>query len=1191
MKKLLIALLLFAGIALAQVAITTAPMDGTVTDQQDAVVAGAQVTVVSDIGASFKTTTNERGQWALPSMPQGSYKVTVAMKGFRTTVIDGVAMNAGVPATVNAKLEVGAVTETVEVSGAQELVNTSSANVSATLEKRQMTELPTLSRGGLDLLMSLSGIQTSGVDRNSTINGLPAGAISITVDGVNTQDQVNKSSSSSSYFTFIPIQQDSVEEVTLSTAAANADSTGEGAAQVKFITKSGTNDFHGGGFWQNRNTWFTANSFFNTINHQPRSIVKLNQYGFHVGGPVYIPGVMNLKNKLFFFTNVEFRLLPASASYSRTMPTQDAVNGFYTSGATNGTVYGRVNVLSLAQGAGFGSNVDPIVAKTYSQILALQGNCASVTNRIASAGDFNSNTCNYTVGGMDRRHLSMTRVDYNLNSRNQVSLTYSYNMYNTAPDVLNNAVPIYPGTGEILGSNVNAGQSSNRFSGTLAVRSTLTSHMTNAFQSGLEGGTTVYGSAASSPANYSQWRGYVPSIAYASISTVNTYVQRRNTPVKQLSDTVTWLKGAHMLSFGGDFSQINYWGQYFGTETFPTLSLGIATGDPVHNGTTDAFSISKGGTMVAGAPGVTTTATQTQADSAASLYASLTGRVSGITRQVVESETTHQYGPNSSINRDQQRQFGFFAQDSWKVRPNLTVNLGLHMEQQRPPVNLSNLYTASTMQAAYGVSGIGNLFKPGVTTGGMTVQSGGAAYAPAIAAFQPLSAVTEYHIPVSWDPNIGIAWQIPHGNSILGPIFGSQAVLRAGYSISTIRENIGMLSSMYGGNPGLNYPASVDPVNYPQYFGQPGSVSFSQGTLPTIPTPTAPTYPMNTTASTSVNAFDPNLKLGYVESWNLSLQRQIGRDDVLEIRYQGNHEVKGWRQVQLNEVNVFENGFLSEFQNAYNNLVIARNGNINNTNSNNFDNQGLPGQVAIPMMHTALSPSGLTNNSTYATYIRQNRPYALANVIYPNATYMGRLVSAGYPANLFTVNPSVGSSGSYLVTNWGSSFWDAGVVEYRHRFSHGTQIQANYTLSKALANGSTGNSSVYAAPTTFRNLALDKAPWSADIRHALKTNFIYDLPFGHGKAFLSGNTIEDKIFGGWEMSGILRTQSGSPTQIGGRTGINAADPGAELVGMSAKQLQSMMHITKTTGPASSSAWGGLGQVWSPAPRRGRIEYQ
>ena len=149
-------------------------------------------------------------------------------------------------------------------------------------------------------------------------------------------------------------------------------------------------------------------------------------------------------------------------------------------------------MLSLAQGAGYQSAIDPIVAKTYSQILALQSNCGSVTNRI-SAGDFNSNTCNYTVGGRDRRHYSVSRVDYNLNGRNQLSLTYSYNMYNAVPDVLNSAVAVYPGTGQILGGNVATGQSSNRFTGTLALRSTLTSHMTNSFQSGLEGGTVVFG--------------------------------------------------------------------------------------------------------------------------------------------------------------------------------------------------------------------------------------------------------------------------------------------------------------------------------------------------------------------------------------------------------------------------------------------------------------------------------------------------------------------------------------------------------------------------------------------------------------------------------------------------------------------------------------------------------------------------
>src|ERR1017187_9772112 len=169
MRRVFALLALSACIAFAQTAITNARMDGTVTDPQGAVVVGAEVTVVSANGASFKATTDEHGQWALPSMPQATYRVSVTMKGFRTTVVDRVVMEPGIPVTANAKLEIGSMTETVEVSGTQELVQTSSATVNNSLEKRQMTELPMLSRNGLDMLMSLPGIQSGSANRNSTI--------------------------------------------------------------------------------------------------------------------------------------------------------------------------------------------------------------------------------------------------------------------------------------------------------------------------------------------------------------------------------------------------------------------------------------------------------------------------------------------------------------------------------------------------------------------------------------------------------------------------------------------------------------------------------------------------------------------------------------------------------------------------------------------------------------------------------------------------------------------------------------------------------------------------------------------------------------------------------------------------------------------------------------------------------------
>jgi hypothetical protein len=1093
------------------------------------------------------------------------YRVTVSTKGFRTTVIDSVTMDAGIPVTVNAKLEVGAVAETVEVVATQELVQTADATVNASLEKRQMTELPTITRSGLDAIISLPGIQTATSDRYSTINGLPNGSMSVTLDGVNTQDQLLKSSNG--YYTFIPIQMDSVEEVTLTTAAVGASSTGEGAAQVKFVTRGGTNQFHGGGFWQNRNTALEANYYFNTINRLPRNIIQLNQYGFHIGGPIYIPKVLDLRNKLFFFTNVEFRVMPQSAAESRTVLTPGAALGNYEYADSSGATH-TVNVLGMAKAGGFNGAADPILSKTFSQILALTGN--GTLNSQVPTGDYNVDTLNYSAAGTDRRHLSMTRLDYNLNSRNQISLTYSYNMYFTVPDVLNGVVPVYPGTGDVLGTNISTGQHSNRFMGTIGLRSTITSHLTNDFHGGLMGGTTVWYDGAQSQANYSEWNGYTPNFGtygFDSLSGVTTATnpQRRNSPIKQFSDTVSWVKGPHMITAGGDFSQVNLWAQTEGTESLPYIYFGINSGDPVHNGSTDAFT-------AASMPG----ATQAQMDSAAGLYAVLSGRVYSISRQVVESETTHQYSYNTpAIDRDQQRQFGLFLQDQWRVAPNFTVNLGMRFEQQRPFENLSGIYTASTIQAAYGISGIGNMFKPGVTTGGMTPTAGASTYDPTIPAFQPLSSMNAYATPKNWNPSVGFAWQIPQAGGLLRTILGDHtgaSVLRAGFSIATVREGTEVFQSMYGANPGVTYPASVDPVNYPQYFGAPGSVLFSQATLPTSPTPTAPTYPMGTTPTTSINAFDPNLKVGYVESWNAGFQREFAHNNVVEIRFVGNHGVHEWRQVDLNETNLFESGFLTDFYNAYNNLLIARGGNILNTNSNNFSNQGLPGQKPIPILQTALG--SLTNNSSYATYIRQNRAGSLANVIYPNATYMGRLVAAGYPANLFIVNPSVPSGGSYLITDWGKSFYDAGQVEYRRRMASGLTVQTSYVFSKSLADGATSSGVVYSAPTTFRNLGLDKAPAGFDIRNAFKINFIYELPFGTGKALLSGSGFANKVFGGWQLSGIERTQSGTPSQItSGRTGMNQNETGVVLQNMTAAQLQSQMSVYKTTGS------NGIGQVW------------
>jgi hypothetical protein len=452
-------------------------------------------------------------------------------------------------------------------------------------------------------------------------------------------------------------------------------------------------------------------------------------------------------------------------------------------------------------------------------------------------------------------------------------------------------------------------------------------------------------------------------------------------------------------------------------------------------------------------------------------------------------------------------------------------------------------------------------------------------------------------MPPVWAPSIGVAYQLKPMDGPLGIFTGHHegaAVLRAGYSIASIREGMNVYTSIYGANQGVTQDASVSPTSYPQYFGGPGSVEFSDPTLPTRPVPNAPQYPLAPCFTCSMNGFDPNLHLGYVQSWNLGYQRELSRNTVMEIRYNGNHGVREWRQLSLNETNIFENGFLNEFKIAQNNLAIARGGSIyQNTGVVNFGNQGLPGQQNIPIIQTAL---GTTSDNTSATYLMMGQAGTLAGSISTNSARMANLTKAGYPANFFVVNPAVAGNGAYVLTNGGSSYYDAGTVEVRRRLTRGLLLQGSYTFAKALANGATNSSSDFNTPTTLRNAALDHLPEPFDIRHAFKVNWIYELPFGEGRSFGSGmgNPVVKKLIGGWEIAGVVRLQSGTPMFLNGLgtfdydpccTGNKANSQGVVLHNITSSQLQSMMGVYKTSNPGPN---GGIVYYLPPPPNGGSV---
>ncbi|HKE24329.1 MAG TPA: TonB-dependent receptor [Bryobacteraceae bacterium] len=1146
-RKALVVLLLAVIAGFAQVT-TTARLDGTVTDPQGASVPGAQVTVVqTQTGQSFRVLTDEKGYWALPSLQTGTYKVTVVHEGFKASTSDNVTLDAGVPATVNVKLDIGAATEVVEVSAGAEVVQAASATVSSTLQGRQVNDLPFTSHNVTELIASQPGTQSADGVRYSTINGLPQPTINITIDGINVQDNATKSNPDSIFNAVQPRTQ-AIEEMTMSTAAANADSLGEGAVQIKFVTKAGTNQFHGGLYETNRNSNFEACAFFNCLQGIAKDRINLNEYGFTLGGPVK-------KNKLFFFESFEFFDLPQSFPETGTwiLPSAAAGNFTYNAGGSVKTV----NLFTLAAQANpslpagvraFPTAPDPILAKTFSLINQLTESGGTIISRAITNNDYNRYNFATNAKAVNNRKFQTARIDYNVNDNNHINFVWNYQTNDRTPDGLNLEYAILPGTGTQLGSPALEGQYGINWTGSIGLRSVIRPNLTNELTGGIQGGANALGDGLS-PADYGIWNGYLVNFT----TSTGTYMTNpyngnytnyapRSTPVYQINDNVSYLKGNHLFNFGFNFTQVNAWQAAANSSLLNTITLGQATGDPDNTGATSLFTTTT-------LPG----ASATQLSDAANLYSLIAGRVASVTSSAVLGETTKTYGPNYSVDRNHMREFASYIQDTWHVTNDLTLTAGVRWDRQSAIQNLDNLYTRPGYTGLFGVSGMGNLFKPGVLSGSVPVfslvPSGTGGFDPGVGHFSP---------------TLGLAYRF-HSSGFLHWLTGDDAVLRAGYSISTIREGIGYLDGVWSGNQGRSLATSASPSANPTIFPA-GGVLFADQKFPSV-VPTSidpsfpnPTFPLAVQSGQSIEDYNPNIKPEYVQSWTVGFQRALDKNTVIEARYVANHGVNLWSAVNLNEVNVVESGFAQQFAQAQSNLAIANGITVPQLLSpttkltvNNFGNQGLPGQVNVPLLTTAI---GSSTDQTTVTQLQQGQAGATANAIATNATRMANLTKAGYPINLFQVDPNNGGN-STVMTNRNSSTYNSGQIEVRRRLAWGLQFQASYAFSKSLTDANT---------PTLRDWGGEKGPTSFDIRHGIKATWIYQLPIGQGRhLYASAHGVVGKVVSGWEIAGVGRLQSGTPINIlSGRDTFNQNDGGVVLSNMTAKQLQNSMGLNFTS---------------------------
>jgi len=276
-------------------------------------------------------------------------------------------------------------------------------------------------------------------------------------------------------------------------------------------------------------------------------------------------------------------------------------------------------------------------------------------------------------------------------------------------------------------------------------------------------------------------------------------------------------------------------------------------------------------------------------------------------------------------------------------------------------------------------------------------------------------------------------------------------------------------------------------------------------------------------------------------------------------------------------VNIFENGFLDVFKAAQRNLAIFRaaNPNCGQTGSPacNYGNSGLTGQVAVPIIQTAL---GSATDSTTVTLLQQGQAGRLANNIAGNVSRMNSLITAGLipsttlpdgkkVSNFFVVNPQT-SNGAFVMTNGIDTQFNALQIELRRRLSSGLLVQGSYQFGKAMANAYGNAQSAAIQPRTLRDLNADRGPSPWDIRHTFKVDWLYELPIGRGKPFLSGHIpVLGKLIEGWQTGGVARLQSGPAVAFtSGRQTVNQFDAGVILHNISAKQLQEMVKIRKTT---------------------------
>ena len=1098
----LICILSTTSLVLAQTALTS--LRGTVKDPSGALVPGAKVTINDQVaGHLFSAITGTGGEYIFAQIPPAKYTITVAATGFgNQSKIAELLVNQ--PATVDFSLSVQSSAVTVDVSATAQTLNTSDASLGNSMGNDLIQALPTETRNVPDLLALQPGVlylPGTNDSRTGAVNGGRADQGNITVDGIDDNDQIN----GTAFFGVLRQTQDSIQEFRVVTGGGNADAGRSSGAQVSMVTKSGTNRIHGATYEYHRPTFTVANDWYvkqaQVAGGQPNIPGKLirNIFGADLGGPIK-------KDKLFLFMNYEGSRQAENAPVERTAPTASFQQGILSYfAASDGSVVslsaGDVTNLdagctAVCNSASYpnGPGPNPAALAYFKSMPAANG---------TAQGD-QLNTGSYTFSSHNPKNLDtyMARLDYTPSARQSIFVRGQLQKDAT----LNTEQ--FPGQGP---TSVTIADNRGLVAGhTWTIKNNLINDLRYGFVR-QAGGTSGVGKG-----EYVDFRG-MDTATSESRSTLTS------TPVNNVVETLSWIKGNHTLSFGFNWrlvihNSMSNSNSFDGASTNPSWLAGNAP-----------------------SPAVAPASATDYKYAFDNLVGAIPSRTNNYNFHLDSSSSATALSSGAPVERHfRGNEYEGYVQDSWRVQSNLTVTAGLRYMILQTPWETR-----------------GQEILPTVDTHDWFVKRGQAAASGQV--YEPLLSFAPggkyYNKPGffpmnknNFAPRLAIAYapstrtSIRAGAGLYFDHYGEGLVntlsKNASYGLSTSITNPASVYGIEGSCAVYDKSACPHPAA-PRFAGRNALPNIDLGKSPATTATFPYTYPAN---SLGIKAgVDNHIKSPYSETFDLSVQHEFAGGFTVEAAYVGRLGRRLLQNLDIAEpVNYVDpQGGGDYFSNATKLSKLADS--IGDGGANYISNI-----APIPYFEDVFPwMKNYYGNGESATEAIYNAEWGWARYTYgeTNAIYDLDLGYDGGPADWqphFWANQF---SSFYTLSSIGSSYYNAGQLTVRHPMSHGLSGDFSYTLSKSIDMGSDtehnsfvpgggGSGNSQAAIYNSWKPELNRGVSEFDTRHLITADYLYLLPFGRGKAFGGrSNGLVDSFIGGWQISGGLHWSSALPFSL------------------------------------------------------------